>query len=63
MGGSAQQRITKLYLALLVRGLDAKSISKAASIPFIIHTAGTVRHKPRIIKVGHCPLCVYPLSI
>jgi len=40
-----------------------QSVSKGASIPFIIHImSGTVRCETRIIIVRHCPLCVYPLS-
>jgi len=39
-----------------------QSVSRTASIPFIIHMLGTVRCSTRIVIVMHCPLCVYPLS-
>jgi len=60
-GQSPMKNFKAFSCSISLRAGD-QSVSKVASIPFIIHMSGTVRCETRIIIVRHCPLCVYPLS-
>ena len=62
MGGGAWWGISKPFLVLSVRGLEARALARQCKYHPSFIAPGTVRHEKGITTIGHRPLCVYYLS-